>query len=157
MMNSILNHINEKRAHLIGYETFSYQLLNCDLDEINNILDQRELIIKSINHVDQLMNSTIEQSEYKNQIHLCKNRSINRSEVIDELKNIYDGFESIHDALLSIQKLEIRIMERLDNLKEELHNNLIQVENVSKIKKYFETYETEMQNMTQMMRKPTKI
>ncbi|NTW90510.1 MAG: hypothetical protein HGA35_01010, partial [Erysipelotrichaceae bacterium] len=55
MMNSILNHVNEKRAHLIGYETFSYQLLNCDLDEINNILDQRELIIKSINYVDQLM------------------------------------------------------------------------------------------------------
>ncbi|NTW90844.1 MAG: hypothetical protein HGA35_02780 [Erysipelotrichaceae bacterium] len=74
-----------------------------------------------------------------------------------DIKNIYDGFESIHDALLSIQNLEIRIMERLDNLKEELHNNLIQVENVSKIKKYFETYETEMQNMTQMMRKPTKI
>lgn len=157
MMNSILNHINEKRAHLISYETFSYQLLNCDLDEVNNILDQRELIIKSINYVDQVINNMIDQSDYRNQLYLCKNKSIHRFEVINELKDIYDGFESIHDSLKSIQKLEVKVIERLNNLKEELHNNLVQVENVSKIKKYFETYETEMQDMTQMMRRSTKI
>jgi uncharacterized membrane-anchored protein YjiN (DUF445 family) len=99
----------------------------------------------------------IDQSNYKNQLHLCRCGSINRNEVIDELKDIYDGFESIHDSLLNIQKLEIRISERLSNLKDELYNNLVQVENVSKIKKYFETYETEMQDMTQMVRKSTKI
>ncbi|MHB8097835.1 MAG: hypothetical protein ACYDEI_09320 [Erysipelotrichaceae bacterium] len=157
MMNSILNSINEKRAHLIGYETFSYQLLNSDLDELNNVFDQREMIIKSINHIDLLINNMIDQSNYKNQLHLCRCGSINRNEVIDELKDIYDGFESIHDSLLNIQKLEIRISERLSNLKDELYNNLVQVENVSKIKKYFETYETEMQDMTQMVRKSTKI
>jgi len=157
MMNSILNNINEKRAHLISYETFSYQLLNCDLDEVNNILDQRELIIKSINYVDQVINNMIDQSEYRNQLYLCKNKSIHRFEVTNELKDIYDGFESIHDSLKNIQKLEVKVIERLNNLKEELHNNLVQVENVSKIKKYFETYETEMQDMTQMMRKSTKI
>lgn len=157
MMNSILNSINEKRAHLIGYETFSYQLLNSDLDELNNVFDQREMIIKSINHIDLLINNMIDQSYYKNQLHLCRCGSINRNEVIDELKDIYDGFESIHDSLLNIQKLEIRISERLSNLKDELYNNLVQVENVSKIKKYFETYETEMQDMTQMVRKSTKI
>lgn len=156
-MNSILNYINEKRAHLIGYETFSYQLLNCEIEELNNILDQRELMIKSINQIDQLINKMIDQSEYRNQLNLCKNKTINRFEVIDKFIDIYDGFESIHDSLINIQKLEIRVTERLNNLKEELHNNLIQVENVSKIKKYFETYETEMQDMTQMMRKSTKI
>lgn len=157
MMNSILNHINEKRAHLISYETFSYQLLNCDLDEVNNILDQRELIIKSIDHVDLVINNMIDQSDYRNQLYLYKNKSIHRFEVTNELKDIYDGFESIHDSLKNIQKLEVKVIERLNNLKEELHNNLVQVENVSKIKKYFETYETEMQDMTQMMRKSTKI
>lgn len=157
MMNSILNSINEKRAHLIGYETFSYQLLNSDLDELNNVFDQRESIIKSINHIDLLINNMIDQSNHKNQLHLCRCGSINRNEVIDELKDIYDGFESIQDSLLNIQKIEIRISERLSNLKDELYNNLVQVENVSKIKKYFETYETEMQDMTQMASKSTKI
>lgn len=156
-MSSILNYINQKRAHLIGYETFSYQLLNSDLDELNNILDQRESIILSINQLDLLINDMIDRSEYRNQLNLCKNRSINRNEIIDELVNVYDGFESIHDTLINIQKLEIRVIERLNNLQEELHANLVQVENVSKIKKYFETYETEMQDMTQMVRKSTKI
>ena len=157
MMNNILSLIHEKKEHLIGYETFSYQLLNSEIDELNQILDQREEIIQSISQIDCLLHTLIEESELKPQLYECKNRDIKRCDVSVQLLDIYDGYDSIYDSLNKIQNLELKVIERLDHLKNELNTNLVQVENVSKIKKYFETYETEMQDMTQMMRKTTKI
>ena len=156
-MNSLLNLINEKRAHLVNYEMLSYQLLTADIEEINPILDQREAIIVGINKVDNRINEFIELSEFKNHLKECKEKKIKREEIHPYLYEICDGFGSIQDTLINIQKIETQIIERLEMLKNELHSNLIQVENVSKIKKYFETYETEMQDMNQMMRKSTKI
>lgn len=156
-MNSLLNLINEKRAHLVNYEMLSYHLLTADIEEINPILDQRETIIVGINKVDNRINEFIELSEFKNHLKECKEKKINREEIHPYLYEICDGFESVQDSLINIQKIETQIIERLEMLKNELHSNLIQVENVSKIKKYFETYETEMQDMNQMMRKSTKI
>lgn len=156
-MNSLLNLINEKRAHLMCYEVFSNQLLTADIDGINPILGQRESIIISINKVDKRINEFIELSEFKHHLLECKEKKINRDEIHPYLYEICDGFESIQDTLINIQKIENRIIERIEMLKNELHTNLVQVENVSKIKKYFETYETEMQDMNQMMRKSTKI
>lgn len=156
-MNSLLNLINEKKAHLANYEMLSYQLLTADIEEINPILDQREAIIVGINKVDNRINEFIELSEFKNHLKECKGKKIKREEIHPYLYEICDGFGSIQDSLINIQKIETQIIERLEMLKNELHSNLIQVENVSKIKKYFETYETEMQHMNQMMRKSTKI
>lgn len=156
-MNSLLNLINEKKAHLVNYEMLSYQLLTADIEEINPILDQREAIIVGINKVDNRINEFIELSEFKNHLKECKEKKFNREEIHPYLYEICDGFESVQDSLINIQKIETQIIERLEMLKNELHSNLIQVENVSKIKKYFETYETEMQDMNQMMRKSTKI
>lgn len=156
-MNSLLKLINEKRAHLMCYEVFSYQLLSADMDEINSILDQRESIIISINKVDKRINEFIELSEFKHHLQDCKEKKMNREEIHPYLYEICDSFQSIQDSLIKIQSIEIKINERMEMLKNELHSNLVQVENVSKIKKYFETYETEMQDMNQMMRKSTKI
>lgn len=156
-MNSLLNLINEKRAHLVNYEMLSYQLLTADIEEINPLLDQRDAIIVCINKVDNRINEFIELSEFKNHLKECKEKKIKREEIHPYLYEICDGFGSIQDSLINIQKIETQIIERLEMLKNELHSNLIQVENVSKIKKYFETYETEMQDMNQMMRKSTKI
>lgn len=156
-MNSLLNLINEKRAHLVNYEMLSYQLLTADIEEINPLLDQRDAIIVGINKVDNRINEFIELSEFKNHLKECKEKKIKREEIHPYLYEICDGFGSIQDSLINIQKIETQIIERLEMLKNELHSNLIQVENVSKIKKYFETYETEMQDMNQMMRKSTKI
>lgn len=156
-MNSLLNLINEKRAHLVNYEMLSYQLLTADIEEINPLLDQRDAIIVGINKVDNRINEFIELSEFKNHLKECKEKKIKREEIHPYLYEICDGFGSIQDTLINIQKIETQIIERLEMLKNELHSNLIQVENVSKIKKYFETYETEMQDMNQMMRKSTKI
>lgn len=156
-MNSLLNLINEKKAHLVNYEMLSYQLLTADIEEINPLLDQRDAIIVCINKVDNRINEFIELSEFKNHLKECKEKKIKREEIHPYLYEICDGFGSIQDTLINIQKIETQIIERLEMLKNELHSNLIQVENVSKIKKYFETYETEMQDMNQMMRKSTKI
>lgn len=156
-MNSLLNLINGKKAHLVNYEMLSYQLLTADIEEINPILDQREAIIVGINKVDNRINEFIELSEFKNHLKECKEKKFNSEEIHPYLYEICDGFESVQDSLINIQKIETQIIERLEMLKNELHSNLIQVENVSKIKKYFETYETEMQDMNQIMRKSTKI
>jgi|GEM_PF-2977094 len=156
-MNSLLNLINEKKVYLNDYEALSYQLLNVDIESVNEILDQRETIIKLINKVDHRINEFIDLSEFKKQLKECKDKKINPDEIHPYLYDICEGFKSIQKILINIQQLENRIIERLEMLKSELYSHLVQVENVSKIKKYFETYETEMQDMNQMILKSTKI
>ena len=70
---------------------------------------------------------------------------------------VVEAYQFNYDSLLNIQSLETTIQKQLEAFREELQQNLIQVENVSKIKKYFETYETEIHDMSQMARKSTKI
>jgi hypothetical protein len=96
-MNSLLNLINEKKAHLVNYEMLSYQLLTADIEEINPILDQRETIIVGINKVDKRINEFIELSEFKNHLKECKEKKINREEIHPYLYEICDGFESVQD------------------------------------------------------------
>lgn len=156
-LEQILKLINEKRAHLMAYESFTTSIINSDLDAINNVLIQRESIIQSINSIDQLIKDMIEQSIDKTLINAIFQHKIHMGEVPDKYYLLYEGIESIVDSLENIQVLDTLIYTRIGQLKEEILLNIKQTNNVSKIQKYFDTYETELDSINDLTSLAKKV
>lgn len=156
-LEQILKLINEKRAHLIAYESFTTSIINSDLDAINDVLNQRESIIQSINSIDQLTNEVINQSNEKELINAIFQHKIHMGEIPDKYISLYEGIESIVDSLENIHVLDTLIYSRIDQLKEEILMNIKQTNNVSKIQKYFDTYETELDSMNDLTSRAKKV
>ncbi len=155
-LNHIINLLNEKRANLIAYEVFSTKLVESDLDLLNNLLDQRAIIIQAINTIDANILDLAKQSTEQKIIMDIILRNILEDEISEEYALLYEGIQSIHGSLENIKVLERSVNMRINNYKEELYLNIKQTNNVTKIKKYFETYETEMDEMTLMISKSSK-
>lgn len=149
--------INEKRAHLIAYETFTTSIINSDLDALNSVLDQRESIIQSIHSIDQQINEVIEQSNEKELINAIFQHKIHMGKMPDKYNSLYEGIESIIDSLENIHVLDTLIYTRIDQLKEEILMNIKQTNNASKIQKYFDTYETELDSINDLTSRAKKV
>lgn len=157
MSKILIELLNNKKEYLSQYESLSYQILNSEIDELNDVFEKRELIINEINAIDLKINQWIDESDKKSEYILCLKPGINKDSLDLSMLEVVEAYQSNYDSLLNIQSLETTIQKQLEAFREELQQNLIQVENVSKIKKYFETYETEIHEMSQMARKSTKI
>lgn len=157
MSKILIELLNNKKEYLSQYESLSYQILNSEIDELNDVFEKRELIINEINAIDLKINQWIDESDKKSEYILCLKPGINKDSLDLSMLEVVEAYQSNYDSLLNIQSLETTIQKQLEAFREELQQNLIQVENVSKIKKYFETYETEIHDMSQMARKSTKI
>jgi DNA-binding ferritin-like protein (Dps family) len=153
----LLKLINEKRAHLITYETFSTSIIHSDLDDINEMLNQRELMIHSIDKLDQLIKEESEHSDEKELINAIFQHRTHISELPNEYRSIFEGVESIMDSLENIKVLDNLIFTRILHLKEEIELNIKQTNNVSKIQKYFDTYETELDFMNDLASLSKKV
>lgn len=156
-LEQILKLINEKRAQLIAYESFTTSIINSDLDAINDVLNQRETIIQSINSIDQITKELIEQSNEKELINAIFQHKIHMGEIPDKYNSLYEGIESIVDSLENIHVLDTLIYSRITHLKEEILVNIKQTNNVSKIQKYFDTYETELDSMNDLTSRAKKV
>jgi len=156
-LEQILKLINEKRAHLMAYESFTTSIINSDLDAINNVLIQRESIIQSINSIDQLIKDMIDQSIDKTLINAIFQHKIHMGEIPDKYYSLYEGIESIVDSLENIHVLDTLIYTRIGQLKEEILLNIKQTNNVSKIQKYFDTYETELDSINDLTSLAKKV
>lgn len=157
MSKILIELLNNKKEYLSQYESLSYQILNSEIDELNDVFEKRELIINEINAIDLKINQWIDESDKKSEYILCLKPGINKDSLDLSMLEVVEAYQFNYDSLLNIQSLETTIQKQLEAFREELQQNLIQVENVSKIKKYFETYETEIHEMSQMARKSTKI
>lgn len=157
MSKILIELLNNKKEYLSQYESLSYQILNSEIDELNDVFEKRELIINEINAIDLKINQWIDESDKKSEYILCLKPGINKDSLDLSMLEVVEAYQFNYDSLLNIQSLETTIQKQLEAFREELQQNLIQVENVSKIKKYFETYETEIHDMSQMARKSTKI
>jgi len=156
-LEHILKLVNEKRAHLIAYETFTTSIIQSDLDTIINVLNQRESIIQSINTIDQSIKFEIDQSDNQELIHAIFQHKLHMGEIPDSYNFLYEGIESIVDSIENIQVLDTLIYTRIGDLKEEILLNIKQTNNVSKIQKYFDTYETELDSMNDLTSKMKKV
>jgi hypothetical protein len=152
----ILSLINEKRAHLISYEAFSTKLIHGDLEKINEMLEQREFIIQAINEIDSEINKITSESDEAIIINKILKNKIIEEEISDKHRAIYESVQSMFASLENIQDLDRVVFKQFDQYKEELYSNIKQTNNVSKIKKYFETYETEIDEMALLMSKSSK-
>lgn len=147
--------INDKRAHLISYEAFSTKLVHCSIESFVEVLDQRDLIIQSINDLDGKILTVLNQTNDQDVLSIVQSRAL-INEIRHELLPLYYGVKSIQESLENIQDIEHIVQTQLNTYQEELRIESKLNNNVVKIKKYFETYETEIDEMTLMMSRTSK-
>ena len=157
MNKSLYQLLRDKKGKLNEYESLSHQILNSDIEELNSIFDLRQEIIIKIDAIDLMISAWLEDSLVKEEYLKCLDIKTSRNDIQPGLFEIRDCFEEIYEALLTIQSLENTIHNQFNQYQKDLQESLTQVTNVSKIKKYFDTYETEINDLSALKFNSKKI
>lgn len=113
-----INELTEK------YENCTRKLLSCSVDEIPGFVDKREVLLKKIGALD---NEILDLCEENSQEYLAYKNICDRSELPDELKEVFDLRQQFNSSAARIQDMEPEIKERIaierDRLLEKIKKN----------------------------------
>lgn len=145
-IESILNNMNQKKEQILKFEELSELLLSSDIDEMEEIVDKREVIIQTVNMLEEEMLQMPFYQEHSEEIrNAIKNRA-NRDDINIEYLPLFDKGQELFAIVNRISRMEEAIAQHIEDCRIKLEERIKESNALPKIKRYLDSIPNEIED-----------
>ncbi len=146
MVQSVIELLELKKQLFLKYEQASIALTYSDIEQMEFIVDEREQLKEEIDQIDVKINQSAIAGQYGEAVWKAIKNQLNRSEVVSELLPLFDKGQEIFAAVNRIMQMEPLIIKHIEETQKELEQKIKSSNSIPKIKKYFDTIQTDLED-----------
>lgn len=156
-MQYVIELLQLKKQLFLEYEQISMALTYSDIEQMEQLVDERDQLIQKIEQIESQINQTDLTHQYGKQIQNTIRVRLNRDEVPQQLIPLFDKGQEIFAIGNRIMQLEPLITQHLEDLQAELEQHIKNSNSIPKIKKYFDTIQVGLEDGSLIRSKFKKI
>lgn len=145
-MQRVIELLESKKQLFLKYEQASIALTYSDIEQMEFIVDEREQLKEEIDQIDEKIRQSAIAEQYGEAVWKAIKNQSNRSEVVSELLPLFDKGQEIFAAVNRIMQMEPLIIKHIEDTQKQLEQKIKDSNSIPKIKKYFDTIQTDLED-----------
>ena len=145
-MYRIIEFLELKRQLFLEYEQASIALTYSDIEQMEFIVEEREQLKEKIDQIDEKISQSSVVQHYGEAVWKTIRNQLNRSDVNPELLPLFDKGQEIFAILNRVMQMEPLIIKHIEDTQKELEQKIKGSNSIPKIRKYFDTIQTDLED-----------